>query len=229
MNNLRCPRCGVSHIKKNGRTHYDKQNHKCLECGRQFVDDSQRVEHDRRELVRQLLLERIPLRGICRVVRVSLTWLLEFIAAEYEQVPDDLGVRLASRVGTVRLMRLDAEADELWSFVGSKANKQWVWIAMDATTRQIIAFHVGDRSHTSAEQLWAKLPHAYRQHATFYTDQDVVYEKVIPAAQHKAIGKLSPHNQSPRTVQQHVEATRCTAGPRRVVLFQEARQPYRSH
>ena len=45
---------------------------------------------------------------------------------------------------------------------------------MDATTRQIIAFHVGDRSHMSAEHLWAKLPPAYRQHATFYTDQYVV-------------------------------------------------------
>jgi IS1 family transposase len=49
---------------------------------------------------------------------------------------------------------------------------------MDAKTRQIIAFHVGDRSHKSAEHLWAKIPQAYRQHATFYTDQYVVYEKV---------------------------------------------------
>jgi insertion element IS1 protein InsB len=79
--------------------------------------------------------------------------------------------------------------------VQKKANKQWVWIAMDAKTRQIMAFHVGDRSHTSAEHLWAKIPHAYRQHATFYTDQYVVYDKVIPAAQHRAISKslnLSP-------------------------------------
>jgi insertion element IS1 protein InsB len=51
---------------------------------------------------------------------------------------------------------------------------------MDAKTRQILAFHVGDRSHTSAEHLWAKIPQAYRQHATFYTDQYVVYKKVIP-------------------------------------------------
>ena len=62
---------------------------------------------------------------------------------------------------------------------------------MDAKTRQIIAFHVGDRSHKSAEQLWAKIPQAYRQYATFYTDQYVVYEKVIPAAQHRAISKLA--------------------------------------
>ena len=62
---------------------------------------------------------------------------------------------------------------------------------MDATTRHIIAFHVGDRSHKSAEHLWAQMPHAYRQHATFYTDHYGVYAKVIPAAQHKTISKLA--------------------------------------
>jgi len=35
------------------------------------------------------------------------------------------------------------------------------------------------------------MPQAYRHHATFYTDQYVVYEKVMPAAQHKAISKLA--------------------------------------
>ena len=49
------------------------------------------------------------------------------------------------------LHRLEAEIDELWSFVGTKANRQWVWIDMAADTRQIIAFHVGDRSRQSAE------------------------------------------------------------------------------
>jgi len=62
---------------------------------------------------------------------------------------------------------------------------------MDARSRQVIAFHVGDRSRRSATRLWAKIPQMYRQQATFYTDQYVVYEGVIPAAQHKAISKLA--------------------------------------
>jgi hypothetical protein len=40
----------------------------------------------------------------------------------------------------------------MWSFVGSKKNKQWVWIAMDAKSMQIIAFHVGGRSQESAKK-----------------------------------------------------------------------------
>ncbi len=89
------------------------------------------------------------------------------------------------------IQRLEVEADEMASFVQKKANKQWISIAMDAKTRQVIAFHVGDRSRKSAKRLWAKIPEAYRQHATFYTDQYVVYAGVIPAAQHKAISKLA--------------------------------------
>ena len=32
------------------------------------------------------------------------------------------------------------EVDEMFRFVGNKKNKQWVWIAMDTKSRQIIAF-----------------------------------------------------------------------------------------
>jgi insertion element IS1 protein InsB len=89
------------------------------------------------------------------------------------------------------IQRLEVEVDEMASFVQKKANKQWIWLAMNATTRQVIAFYVGNRSRRSAQRLWAKIPDAYRQHATFYTDQYVVYAGVIPAAQHRAISKLA--------------------------------------
>jgi insertion element IS1 protein InsB len=86
---------------------------------------------------------------------------------------------------------LEAEADELWSFVGKKANPQWLWLALDARSRQILAFHVGDRSRKSAQQLWNKLPAAYRDQATFYTDAYAPYGKVIPKAQHRPITKAA--------------------------------------
>ena len=87
------------------------------------------------------------------------------------------------------MSRLAAEADEMGSCVQKKANKQWMWIAMDATTRQIIAFHVGDRSGESGKALWANIPLVYREQATFHTDQDEVYKGVIPTEQHRAITK----------------------------------------
>jgi insertion element IS1 protein InsB len=172
MNNLlSCPQCGLSHIKRNGRTHYGKQNHQCLNCGRQFVTHSQRITEEGRAMIKRLLLEGLSLLGICRVMGISLRWLLSFIAEIYEALPDDLNVRLPqSATGQVKLLRLQAEADEMWSFVGCKANKQWVWIALDVESKQVIAFYVGDRSRKSARQMWERIPLIYRQQATFDTD-----------------------------------------------------------
>jgi insertion element IS1 protein InsB len=188
-----CPRCQSPKFKKNGHIHNGKQNHHGHDCGRQFVDGFEQylIAEAKRTLIERLLLERLSLRGICRAVGVTLKWLLDFLVQCFGALPDHRHVQSVSCPRDVLIQRLEVEADELASFVQKKAHKQWVWIAMDATTRQVIAFHVGDRSHTSAEHLWAKIPQAYRQHATFYTDQYVVYEKVLPAAQHKAISKLA--------------------------------------
>ena len=140
-------------------------------------------------MIEHLLRERISLRGICRAVGVSLTWLLHFMVECFAACLDDLHVWVPLRPTDVVLRRLEAEADEMWGFVKKKANKQWIWLAMDAKTRQIIAFHVGDRSRDSAKELWAKIPWVYREQATFHTDQYDAYRGVIPAERHKAITK----------------------------------------
>jgi insertion element IS1 protein InsB len=100
-----------------------------------------------------------------------------------------LNVQPITAHADVMIQRLEVEADEMASFVQKKANKQWRWLAMDVKSRQIIAFHVGDRSRKSARQLWIKIPKTYRRYATFHTDQYVVYKGVIPTAQHQAITK----------------------------------------
>jgi insertion element IS1 protein InsB len=188
-----CPRCKSPKYKKNGHIHNGKQNHQCKDCGRQFVDSFAHdlVSDDTRSLVERLLLERLSLRGICRAVGVGLKWLLGFIVTCFEALPDHLHIQPVSCNQDVMIQRLEVEADEMASFVQNKENKQWIWLAMDANTRQIIAFHVGDRSRKSFKKLWTMIPKAYRQHATFYTDQYVVYKGVIPAAQHFPIGKLA--------------------------------------
>ena len=38
----------------------------------------------------------------------------------------------------------------MWSFVGSKDNKQWIWLAIDANTREIVGLYIGDRTRQSA-------------------------------------------------------------------------------
>lgn len=186
-----CPECGSVHYKKNGHIHNGKQNYRCSTCGRSFVAYPENVVISlaQRDLIKKLLLERIPLRGISRVVGVSLRWVLNFITQVYKEAPDHLNVDLRFVGKAIEIQLLESEVDELWSFVGRKANKQWVWLALDKQTRQIIAFHVGDRSKDSAKKLWKKIPKIYREHATFYTDEYASYEGVIPASQPRPVPK----------------------------------------
>jgi insertion element IS1 protein InsB len=107
----------------------------------------------------------------------------------FEAAPEHLHVQLPNPPGEVIMRRVEAEADAMCSFVKQKANKHWLWLAIDRSTRQIIAFYVGYHSRDSAKQLWVNLPAVYQEQAIFYTDQYEVYKGVIPAARHKAITK----------------------------------------
>ena len=186
-----CPECGSRLFKKNGHTHNGKQNHQCKMCGRQFVVDATNrvIDAEHRSLGERWLGEKISLHGICRALGVSMRWLMDFMVARFPAVPAHLHVQPVASSCNVVLGCLEVEADELWSFVQKKANPHWLWRALDRQTRQIIAFHIGDRSRDSAKQLWANLPPIYRENATFDTDHYAAYLGVIPPAQHKAITK----------------------------------------
>lgn len=122
----RCPQCGSTRYKKNGHLPTGKQNHRCQRCGRQFVlqAEGRQIAAEQRALIERLLQEQLSLRGICRVAQVSLTWLLGFIVKCYEAAPDHLNVQLPEQPQNVIVQRLQVEGDELWSFVGKKANPQ---------------------------------------------------------------------------------------------------------
>jgi insertion element IS1 protein InsB len=188
-----CPACGATRFKQNGQTPNGTQQHHCKACPRQFVQCAEpyRSSEETWALIERVLRERISLRGICRAVGVGLKWLRGFLVHCVEALPDQLHVQPITGNADIMLQRLEVEADEMRRFVQKKANKHWIWLAMDVKTRQVLAFHVGDRSRRSAKRLWTKIPEAYRQQAMFYTDQYVVYAGVLPAAQHNAIHKLA--------------------------------------
>lgn len=142
-------------------------------------------DKDTVEQVNLLLLEKIPLGVIARVTQVSDSWLQAEV--------NDASAKVATTASVLPKAKgkLTVQMDELWSFIDSKGNKQWVWLAINADTREIIGCHVGDRSRTSAQQLWQSLPAVYRQCAKVYTDHWEAYETVIPSKLHCAVGKES--------------------------------------
>lgn len=183
---LQCPNCGSFDINKNGHVN-GKQNHRCKHCGRQFVKESTKkyIDSHARQLIDKLLLERIPLAGICRVMGVSQTWLQKYIKALYSKVPRQVKV-LAKKPGKITI-----QCDELWSYVGNKKNKQWIWLALDLKTREIVGVYIGDRSKEGAKELWKSLPPVYRQCAVCYTDFWESYNGVFPKKRHRAVDKSS--------------------------------------
>jgi IS1 family transposase len=77
----------------------------------------------------------------------------------------------------------------MWSFVGNKKQKQWLWLALDRRTKEIVGFYLGDRSEEGAKGLWRSLPEVYRQCAVCYTDFWSAYAQIFPSKRHKAVGK----------------------------------------
>lgn len=94
---MKCSHCSSENTKKNGHTHYGKQNYLCHTCNRQFVEGGQEwfVNESDKILINKLLLERISLSGICRVCDVSQQWLLSYIKELYKSLPDDLNADLS--------------------------------------------------------------------------------------------------------------------------------------
>jgi len=86
---------------------------------------------------------------------------------------------------------LTIQCDEMWSFVQNKDNKQWIWLAIDANTREIVGVNVGNRDGEGAQGLWDSLPSEYKQCAVAYTDFWASYEEVFPCNRHRTVGKES--------------------------------------
>ncbi len=103
--------------------------------------------------------------AIARAVGVSLSWLQRYTNKKYEQIPREVQVRKKSNVQ-------------------KKKNKQWIWLALDRETREIVGAYVGKRDAQAAQKLWDSLPPVYRQCAVSYTDYWETYQVVLPNKRH---------------------------------------------
>lgn len=181
---MQCPACNSANIIKNGSIHNGKQKFMCKDCKRQFIEKPTKkiISDETWEFVDKLLLEKIPIAGIARVTGISEQWLQQYINDKYENIPQK--IEIVKKKG-----RLTIQCDELWSFVGSKDNKQWIWLALDRDSKEIVGVYGGSRDLTGAQGLWDSLPGVYRQYAVCYTDFWSAYANIFPSKRHKAVGK----------------------------------------
>ena len=85
--------------------------------------------------------------------------------------------------------KLTIQCDEMWSFVGNKGNKQWIWLAIDVLTKEIVGVYIGQRDKEGVQGLWNSMPAVYHQSAVSSTDFWSAYGIVFPKKRHRAVGK----------------------------------------
>jgi len=180
-----CPSCCSENIVKNGFIHNGKQKYMCKKCGRQFIEHPENtvVSQEKKDIIDRLLNEKISMAGICRAVRVSKRWLQLYVNKKSENILREVTVKKKPKG------RLTIECDELCSFVGKKENKQWIWLAKDRESGEIVGCYIGKRDRNGAEGLWNSLPAVYRQCAVCYTDFWAAYEGIFPSKRHRPSGK----------------------------------------
>ena len=105
--------------------------------------------------------------------------------------------------------------DEMWTFVGRRKNKVWLWLAVERATRQIVAWTLGCRGEATCQQLWAALPAEYQKNTWYFTDQWQAYAGVLPADRHCP----SPKGSGETSI---VEALNCSLRQRCGVLVRKA-------
>ncbi|MGK0174097.1 MAG: insertion element IS1 protein InsB [Ulvibacter sp.] len=174
-----------ANLRPKGRSHNKKRRLKCQDCKKHITQKGKFwfISQDQIDLIDLLLTERLALRAICRVLKISLSWLIAYIKRLYKKQPEDLNYRLPEKA-EVQLQLIDSELDEMWSFVKCKSNKKWIWIAQCRTTRQVIAFRIGGRSRIDAQKLWDKIPPLVQQKGFFYSDDWDACIGVFPTQRH---------------------------------------------
>ncbi len=113
---MQCPECNCTHIRKNGKKK-GKQNHICVNCGRQFIDCYETSRGYSDEVKRECLkmyVNGMGFRGVERVKGVHHTTVITWVKRVGELLPDTYEPETIPEVG---------ELDELETFVGSKKTK----------------------------------------------------------------------------------------------------------
>ena len=97
--------------------------------------------------------------------------------------------RLKQRQCTaVEIIPFEAELDEQWSYVGSKANQRWLWLALDHNSHQVIAYTFGKRTDNTFLDL-KKLLERFSVHC-YYSDDWGSYQRHLDPKKHE-IGKCN--------------------------------------
>jgi len=142
----------------------------------------------KRSAVISALVEGVSINATCRMTEIAKHTVLKLLK--------DMGCACAayhnSRVRNLRVRRV--QCDEIWQFVGSKAKntspeKQalgwgdvWTWTAIDADTKLIMSYMLGDRGADTAHDFMQDVASRTRNRIQLTTDGHRVYAVAVEDA-----------------------------------------------
>ncbi|UTW62187.1 IS1 family transposase [bacterium SCSIO 12741] len=113
----------------------------------------------------------MPFRGISRVLKVSPQTVQNWIKKKGKLVEQSLP-------GFCKTM----EFDELFSFVNNRTNHQYVWIAVERETKNLLSVEIGRRRKVDFHRMWKKLKTVRVQN--YCSDGYIVYNVTLPKTNH---------------------------------------------
>lgn len=115
-------------------------------------------------------------RDICRVLHISINTVLKTIKEQAAEVPKP---KLPERL-------TDLEVDEMWAYVGKKANERWLWYGFDAKSKQVVSWLSAPHTKASCRQLLKSVSKI--QILRYLTDRLKWYGQLIES-EHHWVGK----------------------------------------
>jgi transposase-like protein/IS1 family transposase len=188
-----CPLCQRP-CRRFGYNRNGSQRHRCGDCRHTFTDattrpvDRRRLDPGKAVLALRHLLEGSSIRSTERLVEVHRDTIMHAMV-EAGQNCERFLERTMRRVDVE-----DVQADEIWGFVGCKERTRerrgygeevgdaWCFVAIERTSKLVIAWHLGKRTPDDTLAFAEKLRDATRGRFQLSTDGYRPYRTAIPTA-----------------------------------------------
>lgn len=162
---MTCEACTVS-CQRFGKHRNGLRRFRCPQCKRTYTEPHQRVldatyiPEDRIVLALQLLLEGNSIRSTERITQLDRNTIMRLLVLAGERCEKLMDARMRN------LEVKHLQIDEIWTYVQKKARHvrkgdspeigdQWVFVAIDADTKLVPAFHIGKRQRQDTREfLW---------------------------------------------------------------------------
>lgn len=190
---MQCQKCAGA-VRKFGKDRRGQQRFRCDDCRITFIEPSEkplgvmRLPMDDAVKCVQLVLEGMSIRSTERITGISRNTIMALLLLVGERCKRMLDNML------VNVCVDDIQADEIWSYVGchekvraakdygSDRGDAYCFVAIERTTKLIVAWHLGKRTTESTTHFSRKLAQATSGRFQLSTDGFAPYRSEIPAA-----------------------------------------------